>query len=160
MAAKAASRQRVIDLANFFRGIDPSFAAFPVPDASPCVLLGPSGSGRSSMLFQYALQVALGGGRVLYISGKEQSQQRRPLLPTRLDEDEEAEDAFERIGLKYITTAHDLATYLAGLDAPPDLLVVDAWTDIMPLCAAVCVCARAHARASSALLQHPAAGLC
>ena len=77
-----------IDLANFFRGMDPSFASSPVPDASPCVLLGPSGSGRSSMLFQYALQVALGGGHVLYICGKEQSQQRRPLLPPRLDEDD------------------------------------------------------------------------
>ena len=123
-----------IDLANFFRGMDPSFASSPVPDASPCVLLGPSGSGRSSMLFQYALQVALGGGHVLYICGKEQSQQRRPLLPPRLDEDEDAEDAYERIGFKYITAAQDLELYFAQLSAPPDLLIVDTWTDILPLC--------------------------
>ena len=133
MAAKV-DEQPGMDLANFFRGMDPSFAPFPVPDASPCVLLGPSGSGRSSMLFQYALQMALDGGHVLYISGKEQSQQRRPLLPARLDEDEEAEEAFERIGLKYITTAHDLEVYFTQLSAPPDLLIVDSWTDILPLC--------------------------
>jgi hypothetical protein len=133
MAGKASERPGM-DLGNFFRGMDPSFTSFPLPDASPCVLLGPSGSGRSSMLFQYALQVALGGGNVLYISGKEQSQQRRPLLPARLDEDEEAEEAFERIGLKYITTAQDLELYFTHLSAPPDLLIVDTWTDILPLC--------------------------
>ena len=133
MASKV-DEQPGMDLANFFRGMDPLFASFPVPDASPCVLLGPSGSGRSSMLFQYALQGALGGGHVLYISGKEQSQQRRPLLPARLDEDEEAEEAFERIGLKYITTADDLEVYFTQLTAPPDLLIVDTWTDILPLC--------------------------
>ena len=96
--------------------------------------IGPAGSGRSSMLFQYALQVAMGGGRVLYISGKEQSQQSRPLLPARLDEDEEVEEAFGRIGLKYITAAQDLQMYSASMAAPPDLLVVDSWTDILPPC--------------------------
>jgi hypothetical protein len=130
-ARSLALLRAMIDLANFYRGMDPSFAAVPVPEASPCALLGPAGSGRSSMLFQYALQVAMGGGRVLYISGKEQS---RPLLPARLDEDEEVEEAFGRIGLKYITAAQDLQMYFASMAAPPDLLVVDSWTDILPPC--------------------------
>lgn len=121
-----------VDLANFYRGMEPSFPAAPVAGASPCALLGAKGSGRSSMLFQYALQVALGGGRVVYVSSSEPSQQRRPLLPARLDEDEDAEEAFGRIGLKYISEMQDLQMYFASLVAPPDLLVIDTWTDILP----------------------------
>lgn len=134
--AAAPGEQPTIDLARFFRGIEPALEATVVKDARPCALVGPSGSGRSSMLFQYALQVALDGGHVLYVSGKEQSQQRRPLLPARLDEDDAVEEAFGRIGLKYITAAEDLQKYLAVMATPPDLLVIDALTDILPPCAA------------------------
>ena len=88
-------------------------------------------SGKSSMLFQYALQVALGGGRVVFISSSDATQQRRPLLPASLDEDE-AGEAFGRIGLRYISTKHELQMFFASLASPPDLLIIDAWSDIVP----------------------------
>ena len=83
------------------------------------------------MLFQYALQVALGGGRVVFISSSDATQQRRPLLPASLDEDE-AGEAFGRIGLRYISTKHELQMFFASLASPPDLLIIDAWSDIVP----------------------------
>ena len=69
------------------------------------------------MLFQYALQVALGGGRVVFISSSDATQQRRPLLPASLDEDE-AGEAFGRIGLRYISTKHELQMFFASLASP------------------------------------------
>ena len=102
------------------------------------------------MLFQYALQVALGGGRVVFISSSDATQQRRPLLPASLDEDE-AGEAFGRIGLRYISTKHELQMFFASLASPPDLLIIDAWSDIVPC--ATCT-ARHSPSASAAALAH------
>ena len=33
----------MLDLAQFFKGMDPSYPATPIAEASPCALLGPPG---------------------------------------------------------------------------------------------------------------------
>lgn len=125
----------MIDLAHFFQGMSPSpFASQARPESSPCGLLGPSGSGRSSLLFQYALQVASKGGSVMYVSSCKAADQKRPLLPAQFDEDEDDElaEAFERIAMKYITTRVGLDEFLSELYPRPELLIIDTWTTIMP----------------------------
>ena len=125
----------MIDLANFFHGMSAPvvYAARPMDSASPCALLGPPGSGRSSLLFQYALQVASAGGKVTYVSSCEPSQQRRPLLPAQFDDDLDGADmsAFERVEMKYITGREELDEFLASVFAPPALLIIDMWTTIV-----------------------------
>jgi hypothetical protein len=129
-----------VDLAHFFAGMaaPASYQSLAVSGGSPCALLGPPLSGKSSLMFQYALEVAVGGGRVVYISSCLASQQRRPLLPAQFDEDGDYVPAFERIELKYVTTHDELDRLLASIHVeeqavgPPALLIIDAWTKLVP----------------------------
>ena len=90
-----------------------------------CAVCGPPRSGKTSLLFHYALRVAEAGETVLFVAARDKITRQPPLLPAGVS----IEDArLERIKMKYLATRRDLLTVLSGihmLEEAPGAIVID-----------------------------------
>lgn len=90
-----------------------------------CLLLGPQRSGKTSLLFQYAFQLACSGQEVVFMCDRAQLDQAPPLLPFGASQQHAA---FSRIHFKYVSDLHQLRKYgacLHLLQQPPAAIIVD-----------------------------------
>ncbi|KAL6779532.1 hypothetical protein ACKKBG_A12655 [Auxenochlorella protothecoides x Auxenochlorella symbiontica] len=92
---------------------------------SSCLIAGPSGSAKTSVLFQYALRAAQNDRNVLLLCNKHALELKPPLLACK---SQKADPAWSRISLKYLESGDELVRFLAGLHllpSLPDVLLVD-----------------------------------
>eukprot|EP00882_Tetradesmus_deserticola_P007721 GHRQ01008131.1.p1 GENE.GHRQ01008131.1~~GHRQ01008131.1.p1 ORF type:complete len:244 (+),score=72.44 GHRQ01008131.1:727-1458(+) len=90
-----------------------------------CLLFGPQRSGKTSLLFQYAFQLACSGQEVVFICDRAQLEQSPLLLPVGVSHQHAA---FSKIHFKYVQDLHQLRTYGACihlLQEPPAAVIVD-----------------------------------
>ncbi|KFM24119.1 hypothetical protein F751_1384 [Auxenochlorella protothecoides] len=92
---------------------------------SSCLIAGPSGSAKTSVLFQYALRAAQNDRNVLLLCNKHALELKPPLLACK---SQKADPAWSRISMKYLESGDELVRFLAGLHllpSLPDALLVD-----------------------------------
>ncbi|RAL55023.1 hypothetical protein DM860_013719 [Cuscuta australis] len=95
------------------------------------LLTGPPSSGKTSLLFQYALNSAMatGGGSVVFISSRRKLESKPPFLAPGV---ESSSAIFERIHIKYIVDEEGIKKYFAAFhvhDAIPFLVIIDDFAD-------------------------------
>ena len=100
-------------------------------DVTGCALLGPVQSGKTNLAFTYAVNVALAGGKALFICHRPKMEACPFLLPAGLSQSAAA-PALQAIGMKYLETDAQICQYLLALhllapEEAPELIVVDDW---------------------------------
>lgn len=89
---------------------------------------GSLGSGRTSLLFQYAYSSSLETRRVLFITSQRKSYAHPPTFPKGVTPDPEV---LHRIRMKYCDSYGSLLTYLAHfhlMESLPEVIVLDGWS--------------------------------
>ncbi|CAH9132529.1 unnamed protein product [Cuscuta epithymum] len=101
-------------------------------DRSDSVILlsGPPSSGKTSLLFQYALNAAMGSGSaVVFISNRQKLEAKPPFLSQGV---EPSSDIFQRIHMKYIDNEEGIKKYFAAFhvhDEIPVSVIIDDFAD-------------------------------
>ncbi|CAN7049122.1 hypothetical protein IGI04_026342 [Brassica rapa subsp. trilocularis] len=97
------------------------------------LLSGPISSGKTSLLFQFALNIASASqtNHVVFICHRKRIESNPPFLSQGIDPS--SSDAFNRIQMKYVDDDEGLRNYFAAfhlhLDLPPAALVIDDFGD-------------------------------
>ncbi|CAH9112778.1 unnamed protein product [Cuscuta europaea] len=114
---------------------------FPLPDPnndrscrdrsdSVILLSGPPSSGKTSLLFQYALNAAMGSvSAVVFISNRQKLEAKPPFLSQCV---EPSSDIFQRIHMKYIDDEEGIKKYFAAFhvhDEIPVSVIIDDFAD-------------------------------
>ncbi|CAN1279406.1 hypothetical protein LINPERPRIM_LOCUS17000 [Linum perenne] len=90
------------------------------------LLSGPPSSGKTSLLFQYAINAAFNGNRkVVFICSRHRMEANPPYLSQGTDA---SDDVFERIQMKYVDDDQGIKNYMAAfhlLDTFPAAVVID-----------------------------------
>ncbi|XP_068479138.1 uncharacterized protein [Phaseolus vulgaris] len=84
------------------------------PSQNPANLLllsGPPSSGKTSLLFQFAFNVALHSHNVIFISNRQRLDSKPPFLSQGIDP---SSDVFHRIQMKYVNDDEDIRKYFAA----------------------------------------------
>ncbi|XP_057451178.1 uncharacterized protein LOC130743081 isoform X2 [Lotus japonicus] len=97
------------------------------------LLSGPPSSGKTSLLFQYAFNVAAAANssnpNVLFICNRQRLDSKPPFLSQGIDP---SSDVFHRIQMKYVNDDEDIRKYFAAfhlLDTLPAAVVIDDFGD-------------------------------
>mmetsp|Transcript_5942 Transcript_5942/g.10291 ORF Transcript_5942/g.10291 Transcript_5942/m.10291 type:complete len:243 (+) Transcript_5942:189-917(+) len=101
-------------------------------DARCCLLSGPSRSGKTSLLFQVAYNIAAEGKRVLFICQRAKVELNPPILPEGVIA---TSDACERIDMRYLRDDEELRLYIASFHMLPELphaIIVDDFAEFFP----------------------------
>ncbi|CAN0904650.1 hypothetical protein LINGRAHAP2_LOCUS23214 [Linum grandiflorum] len=90
------------------------------------LLSGPPTSGKTSLLFQYAINAALNSNRkVVFICSRRRIEANPPYLPQGMDP---SSDVLERIQMKYVDDDQGIKKYMAAfhlLDTFPAAVIID-----------------------------------
>ena len=120
---------------DFFelRDVDPPAAS--IERGCHCLLFGPEGSGKRTMLFQHALAFVKHDpdARVLFVCRRDAVEAAPPLLPQSAAD----LDAAQRISMKYITSDLDLCKLMSVMhvlppNKLPNLIVIDRLSSFFP----------------------------
>ena len=98
------------------------------------LVTGPAGSGKSSLLMQYAYSLAARGLTSLFVCSSPATLAARPPARPHLGSGASETEMLDRIKIKYVSTEHDLHELLAALHLcahPPHALLID---DLAELC--------------------------
>mmetsp|Transcript_29822 Transcript_29822/g.65173 ORF Transcript_29822/g.65173 Transcript_29822/m.65173 type:complete len:238 (+) Transcript_29822:351-1064(+) len=98
-------------------------------DTRSCMLSGPPRSGKTSLLFQLAYNIAVEGKRVLFICQRAKIELNPPLLPEGVSP---SSDACERIDMRYLRNDEELRLFMASFHLLPELpqaVIVDDFSE-------------------------------
>jgi hypothetical protein len=104
--------------------------AAPVLPAQPCVLAGPPGCGKTTLLFTYAVNAAARGLRVTFLTLREAVETSPPLLSPA----SAPAGALHAVDMKYLRGEDDLVRWCASshlLATPPHCVLVDGLTALL-----------------------------